>query len=134
LVSTLSEVEGMLRLLKLPYRRVGESLVASFEDKKYGSIGLVFTVEREAGTLRVVAPLDVEPTEQGLRVLLEENFTSPTYKYAIDYEGFITVVYDLPAECVRDVKQLREAILYVVDGARRVLERSVRSGEGGENR
>ena len=80
--------------------------------------------DRDTGVLRVAAPLDVEPTREGLRILLEENFTSATYKYALDYEGFITVVYDLPGEYVDNARKLREAILYVVDGARRVLERT----------
>ncbi|KSW11448.1 hypothetical protein CF15_00910 [Pyrodictium occultum] len=63
--------------------------------------------------------------------MLEENFTSTTYKYALDYEGFITVVYDLPGDYVDNARKLREAILYVVEGARRVLERT-REEPGGE--
>ncbi len=126
MVSTLSELANLLRLLRLEYRRMGESLVASYEDEKHGSIGLVFSLERDTNTLRVAVPLDVEPTEQGLRILLEENFTSTTYKYAIDYEGFIAVVYDVPAGCVNDVRSLREIVLHVVEGARRVLERTVK--------
>ncbi|ABM80438.1 hypothetical protein [Hyperthermus butylicus] len=124
MVSDLSELETMVRLLRLPYRRMGDSVVASFSDEKYGEIGLVYTLDRDTGSLRVAAPLDVEPTSEGLRVILEENFTSTTYKYALDYEGFITVVYDVQADCVRDVRKLREITLYVVEGAKRILERS----------
>jgi hypothetical protein len=124
MVSDISDVEVYVRALGLPYSRAHGSIVVEHRDRRGEPIGIAIMYDRDTGVLRVAAPLDVEPTREGLRILLEENFTSTTYKYALDYEGFITVVYDLPGEYVDNARKLREAILYVVDGARRVLERT----------
>jgi len=123
MVSDLSELEAMIRALGLTYRKVEGALVAEYEDAKHGRLGIVFSVERETETLRIAIPLDVEPYEEALREVLRENFTSTTYKYALDYDGFLTVVYDVPANCIDNALQLRELVLYALDGARRVLER-----------
>ena len=124
MVSSISDVEVYVRALGLPYRRVHGNIVVEYKDRRGETIGLAIIYDRDTGMLRVTAPLDVEPTREGLRILLEENFTSMTYKYALDYEGFITVVYDLPGEYVDNARRLKEAILYVIDGVRRILERT----------
>jgi len=117
------DYESMLRAMGIRCRRLGDSLVFHVEDRELGEVGLALTVFPEAGVVRVAAPLDVEPTEEGLPWYLEENFSSPTYKYALDPEGFVTVVYDAPAEWLRTARELREAILYVVEGVRRLMRR-----------
>lgn len=131
MVRSMSDLEVYVRALGLSYSRVEGSLVLEYTAREGERIGVVVSYEGDTGVVRVAAPLDVEPTREGLRVLLEENFTSTTYKYALDYEGFITVVYDLPGDYVDNARKLREAILYVVEGARRVLERT-REEPGGE--
>jgi hypothetical protein len=123
-VNNLSDLESMIRALGLTYRRVEGSLVAEYEDKRFGRLGLVFSFDQDTKTVRIAIPLDVEPYEEALGQLLRENFTSTTYKYALDYDGFITVVYDVPADCIDNALQLRELVLYALDGARRILERT----------
>ncbi len=123
MVSDLSELESMIRALGLTYRRMEGMLLAEYEDPKHGKLGVVFSVEQDTKTLRIAIPLDVEPYQEALGNILRENFTSTTYKYALDYDGFLTVVYDVPAECVDNALQLRELVLYALDGARRILSR-----------
>ncbi len=123
-MSQIDEVEVLVRALGLPFRRQEGSLILSYQDPKHGEIGVVISYEESSDTLRIVVPLDVEPYPEALRLLLEENFSSTTYKYALDYEGFIAVVYDLPRRCVKTARDLREAIVEAVAGARRILERS----------
>ena len=123
MVSDLSELESMIRALGLTYRRMEGMLVAEYEDPKHGRLGIVFSIEQDTKTLRIAIPLDVEPYREALGSILRENFTSTTYKYALDYDGFLTVVYDVPAECVDNALQLRELVLYALDGARRILSR-----------
>ncbi len=123
MVSDLSELESMIRALGLAYRRMEGMLVAEYEDPRHGRLGIVFSVEQDTKTLRIAIPLDVEPYQEALGSILRENFTSTTYKYALDYDGFLTVVYDVPAECVDNALQLRELVLYALDGARRILSR-----------
>ena len=112
MVSDLSELESMIRALGLAYRRMEGMLVAEYEDPRHGRLGIVFSVEQDTKTLRIAIPLDVEPYQEALGSILRENFTSTTYKYALDYDGFLTVVYDVPAECVDNALQLRELVLY----------------------
>jgi hypothetical protein len=123
MVSDLSELEAMIRALGLSYRRVEGALVAEYEDPRHGRLGIVFSLEQDTKTLRIAIPLDVEPYREALPEILRENFTSTTYKYALDYEGFLTVVYDVPSTCIDNALQLRELVLYALDGARRILER-----------
>jgi len=123
MVSDLSELEAMIRAMGLSYRRIEGSLVAEYEDPRHGRLGIVFSLEQDTKTLRIAIPLDVEPYKEALSEILRENFTSTTYKYALDYEGFLTVVYDVPANCIDNALQLRELVLYALDGARRILER-----------
>ncbi len=124
MVSSLSELEVLVKALGLPYRRERDAILVEYEDKKYGRIGLVIMLVREADVVRVAAPLDVEPLDEALSWFLRSNFENYSYKYTIDYDGFITVVYDLPRTCVNTVSSLREAVLEVVEGAKRVLERT----------
>jgi len=87
----------------------------------------------EDGVVRVAVPTDVEPSVEGLRWLLAENFSAGglLYKYGVDYEGFVVVVVDVPAGCVGSARDLRVLIGAVVEGYRRLLER-VREGPGGD--
>ena len=123
-MSKLDELEMLIRAIGLNYRKHGDSILVEYVDRKYGNIGIVVQYDEASDTVRIAAPLDVEPYEEALRLLLEENFSSQTYKYAIDYEGFITIVYDLPRKCIRTARDLREAIIEVIEGAKKVLERS----------
>ncbi len=120
---SLEDYEAMLRAMGLRCRRLGDSLVFQVRDRELGEVGLALTLYPEAGVLRVAAPLDVEPTEEGLPWYLEENFSSPTYKYALDPDGFVAVVYDVPSDWASSVRELRSVILYVVEGVRRLMRR-----------
>ncbi len=124
MVSSLSELEVLVRAIGLSYRRRENNLLLEYDDKRFGRIGLVITLIPETRSVRIAAPLDVEPLDEALSWFLRTNFESYGYKYTIDYEGFITVVYDLPARCVNTVSELRDAVLEVIEGARRVLERT----------
>ncbi|MET1102033.1 MAG: hypothetical protein ABWW69_06135, partial [Pyrodictiaceae archaeon] len=124
MVSRLEDIEVFLRSLGLDYERRENALLVQYPDEKYGRLGVVIMIFEEAGILRVSVPLDVEPLEEALSWFLQMNFESPSFKYSIDYEGFITVVYDLPMDCISKARDLRDAILYVIDGARKVLERT----------
>ena len=137
-MARIEELEVLVRALGLPYTRREGSLIVSVEDAKHGTLNVVVMYDEESDTVRLASPLDVEPYREALQWFLSENFTSTTYKYALDYDGFVAVVYDLPSKCVRTAKDLREAILEVVEGAKRVLERveeapqAERPGEGEE--
>ncbi len=133
-MSRIDELEVLVRALGLPYTRREGNLIVSIEDRRYGTINVVVMYDEESDTVRIASPLDVEPYTEALQWFLSENFTSTTYKYALDYEGFIAVVYDMPSRCVRTARDLREAVFEVVEGARRVLERveEARSGREGE--
>ena len=124
MVTGFSELEILVKALGLPYTRKENNLLLEYYDEKHGKIGLVVSYIAETNTIRIAAPLDVEPLEEALSWFLRTNFENYSYKYTIDYEGFITVVYDLPKKCVNSVADLKEAILEVVDGARKVLERT----------
>ena len=124
MVTSFSELEVLVRALGLPYQKREQNLLLEYRDEKYGRIGLVVSYLHEANTIRFAAPLDVEPLEQALQWFLRSSFESYSYKYTVDYEGFITVVYDLPRKCVNTVADVREAILEVLEGARKVLERT----------
>lgn len=122
MVTSLDGLEAFIRVIGLPYVRRGDTLLAEYEDPRAGRIGIVVTLEQE-GYVRVAVPTDVEPTEEGLRWLLSENFLNAGYKYALDYDGFIVVLYEAPAGCVENAGRLREAIAAVVEGYRRLMER-----------
>jgi len=123
----LDEIEVLVRALGLLYERRGDAILVEVEEEGR-RVGIAITYDEVSDSIRVAAPLDVEPLPQALSWYLEENFSSTTYKYTIDTEGFVTVVYDLPRRCVRTARDLREAIMHVVTGALRVLER-VEPGE-----
>ncbi len=125
----LDELEVLVRALGLVYARQRDAILVEVEEGGE-RIGIAITYDEISDTVRVAAPLDVEPLPEALSWFLEESFKSTTYKYTIDYEGFVAVVYDLPRRCIRTARDLREAILHVVQGAKRVLERVER--EGGE--
>jgi len=120
---SIDELEVLVRALGLPYQKRENAILTSYKTETGEEIGIVISLEQETESVRVAAPLDVEPLPQALSWFLEENFTSTTYKYTIDTEGFITVVYDLPAKCIRTARDLREAIVEVIEGAKKVLER-----------
>ena len=125
----LDELEVLVRALGLVYARRGDAILVEIEEEGR-RIGIAITYDSISDTVRIAAPLDVEPLKEALEWFLEENFKSTTYKYSIDYEGFVAVIYDLPRRCVRTARDLREAILHVVEGAKRVLERTVEEEEG----
>ena len=105
--------------------------MVSYEDPRVGEVGLF--VGLEDGVVRVAVPTDVEPTVEGLRWLLAENFSGGglLYKYGVDYDGFVVVLVDVPAGCVGSARDLRGLIGAVVEGYRRLLERvRVEGGEG----
>ncbi len=118
----LDEIEVLVRALGFLYERRENAILLEVEEEGK-KVGIAITYDEVSGTVRVAAPLDVEPLPEALSWYLEENFTSTTYKYTIDTEGFVTVVYDLPRKCLRTARELREAITHVVTGALRVLER-----------
>jgi hypothetical protein len=122
-VSRIDELEVMVRALGLPYSKREGALLITMQVEGYGEVGVVVSYDEESDRVRIAVPLDVEPYHEALTWFLSENFTSTTYKYAIDYDGFVAVVYDVPSRCVRSARDLREAILEVVEGAKRVLER-----------
>jgi len=126
----LDELEVLVRALGLVYARQRDAILVEVEEGGE-RIGIAITYDEISDTVRVAAPLDVEPLPEALSWFLEESFKSTTYKYTIDYEGFVAVVYDLPRRCLRTARDLREAILHVVQGAKRVLERVERGGEEG---
>ena len=128
----LDELEVLVRALGLVYARSGDTILVEIEEEGR-RIGIAITYDNISDTVRIAAPLDVEPLKEALEWFLEENFKSTTYKYSIDYEGFVAVVYDLPRRCVRTARDLREAILHVVEGAKRVLERTVEEEEGSKS-
>ncbi len=123
-MSKLADLEVMVRALGLPYQKKDGNILLSVKDKKYGEIGVVVSYDENTNSVRITAPLDVEPYHEALSWFLSENFTNTTYKYAIDYDGFVAVVYDLPANCIKSARDLREAIVEVVEGAKKVLERT----------
>ncbi|AEM39248.1 hypothetical protein Pyrfu_1390 [Pyrolobus fumarii 1A] len=130
----LDELEVLVRALGLVYARQRDAILVEIEEDGE-RIGIAITYDEVSDTVRVAAPLDVEPLPEALSWYLEENFKSTTYKYALDYDGFVTVVYDLPRRYIRTARDLREAIVSVVSGAKRVLERVERreeTEEGGE--
>ncbi len=126
----LDELEVLVRALGLVYVRQRDAILVEVEEEGR-RIGIAITYDEVSDAVRIAAPLDVEPLPEALGWYLEENFRSTTYKYTIDYEGFVTVVYDLPRRCIRTARDLREALVQVVAGAKRVLERVVEE-EGGE--
>ena len=128
----LDELEVLVRALGLVYARQRDAILVEVEEGGR-RIGIAITYDEISDTVRVAAPLDVEPLPGALSWFLEESFKSTTYKYTIDYDGFVAVVYDLPRRCVRTARDLREAILHVVEGAKRVLERVVEEGKSGES-
>ncbi len=123
MVSSLEGLEAFLRVLGLNYARKGGSLLVEYEHPRLGRIGIVVELDQAASTVRLAAPTDVEPFQEALGWFLEENFSSPSYKYAMDLEGFIVVVYDLPAACIENARALREALVEVVKGYERLMER-----------
>lgn len=131
-MSSLEGLEAFVRVLGLPYRRHGDSIVVEFEDPRLGSVGIVVFYEGDTGVVRIVVPTDVEPTPGGLRWLLEENFRTTTYKYGLDYEGFVAVIVDLPAEAVENARSLRRGLAEAVEGVRRLMERVEEAEEAGE--
>ena len=135
MVSGVEGLEAFLRVIGLSYVRRENSLVAEYRHPRLGSVGIVVSFEQDTGTVRVAVPTDVEPTREGLLWLLQENFSSTSYKYAVDYEGFITIVYDVPSACVDNARRLRELITETIHGYERLMERvkPVHEGEeGGE--
>ncbi|MET1128782.1 MAG: hypothetical protein ABWW70_05650 [Thermoproteota archaeon] len=138
MVSSLYELENMLKAAGVEYRRVGEGLLVEYDDAEYGKIGMSISVLEEEAVVRIAVPTDAEPTKSGLRTLMHENFVSARYKYALDYEGFIAVVVDVPSSCIRSARELKEAMASALEGARRLLERveerESESTEGGGSR
>ncbi len=129
-MSKIDEIEVMVRALGIPYSRREGNLILTVEEPGYGRIGVVISYDEESDMVRIAVPLDVEPYQEALQWFLAENFTSTSYKYAIDYDGFIAVVYDLPSRCIRSARDIREAVLEVLEGAKRVLERTEEEKEG----
>ncbi|NOZ88776.1 MAG: hypothetical protein GXO15_02500 [Crenarchaeota archaeon] len=129
MVSTLEGLEALLRVIGLPYAKRGDSLIAEYEAAGE-KMGIVITLDQVSGVVRAVAPTDVEPTEEGLRWLLSENFSSTGYHYALDYEGFIAVVSEQPARCVENARHLREMLASLVEGYRKLMERVEKPEEG----
>ena len=123
MVSSLEGLEAFLRVLGLNYVRKGSSLLVEYEHPRLGRIGVVAELDQASSTVRLAAPTNVEPFQEALSWFLEENFTSLGYKYALDLEGFIVVVYDLPATCIVNARALREALVEVVKGYERLMER-----------
>lgn len=123
MVSSLEGLEAFLRVLGLRYTRRGGSLLVEYEHPSLGRVGIVVELDQASSTVRLAAPTDVEPFQEALGWFLEENFSSQSYKYAMDLEGFIVVVYDLPASCVESARVLREALIEVVKGYERLMER-----------
>ncbi len=121
MVSSMDGLEALVRVLGLEYVKEAGSILVSYETGA-GRTGIVLSID-EAGWLRIAIPTDVEPTVEGLRWLLAENFSNTGYKYSLDYDGFITVVVDVPARCVGNARELRELMLYAVEGYRRLMER-----------
>lgn len=122
MVDSIESLESLVRVIGLPYARKGDTLLLEYEHKELGRVGLVIQYDGPTGSIRVSIPTDIEPTSEGLDWLLRSNFSSLGYKYAIDYEGFIAVLQDYPRECIRDARSLKEALLNIVEGYRRLLE------------
>lgn len=130
MVSSREGLEAFLRVLGLPYRRLGGDYVVEVAGGRgLGRVGLVVSLQEDVGFVRVAVPTEVEPTEEGLRWLLSENFRAATYKYGLDYEGFVVVVVDAPAEAVGNARALRRLMAEAVEGYRRLVERTVREEE-----
>jgi len=123
MVSDLGGLEALVRALGLRVRRLEDSLLVEAEARGLGTVGIVVTYDVNTGFVRVAVPTDVEPTEEGLRWLLGENFRVTSYKYGIDYEGFIVVIVDVPGEAVENARILRRLITEVLEGARRLMEK-----------
>jgi len=132
-VSSREGLEAFIRVLGLPYRRLGGDYVVEVERQGLGRVGLVVSLQEDVGFVRVAVPTEVEPTEEGLRWLLSENFRAATYKYGLDYEGFVVVLVDAPAEAVGNARALRRLMAEAVEGYRRLMERTVPGEEGGES-
>ncbi len=85
-------------------------------DYKYkgSSVPLVIEVDEETGYARVSIPTNyiVENSSQAYR-LLEENFLKWGVKYAVDTEGYIVLLIELPLECINAVgiRVFRERVI-----------------------
>lgn len=129
MVSGIEGLEAFLRVLGLGYVRRGDSLLVEVEDRRLGGVGVVVSFDPDTGFVRVAVPTDVEPTEGGLWWLLRENFSVTTYKYGLDYDGFIVVLVDVPGEAVGSARDLRRLVAEAVEGYRRLMERVEAGGE-----
>ncbi len=123
MVKNLSELEALIRTLGRSYTKYENSILTKVKiaDEE---IGIVLTLNNETGTLRIAIPLDIEPLEKALAILLHENFISTMYKIGIDYEGYLVVLNDLPSRCINTVKDLKEVLLNTIEGAKSLLKRS----------
>jgi hypothetical protein len=123
MVNSIEGLEAFIRVIGLAYTKRGDVLIVEYEHKEMGKIGLVIQYEGSTKTVRVSIPTDIEPTTEGTTWLLHENFSNSNYKYAIDYDGFIVVLQDYPSDCIGNARSLKEAILNVVEGYKRLMER-----------
>jgi len=124
LVKSISDLEALIRALGSSYTKRENNILTRIAIAKGEEIGVVLTLDNKANVLRVAIPLDVEPFEKALNVLLHENFVSTTYKIGIDYEGYLVIINDLPSRCINTVKDLKEVLLNTIEGARSILKRS----------
>ncbi len=129
MVSGLEGLQALVRVIGLPHARRGDNIIVEYEVAGE-RVSIVLGFE-EPGYVRAVIPTDVEPTEEGLRWLLAENFSSTGYSYALDYDGFIAVVAVEPGRCVENARHLREMLAALVEGYRRLMERVRVEGESG---
>ncbi len=123
MVNSIEGLEAFVRIMGLTYAKRGDVLIVEYEHQEIGKIGLVVQYDSSTKTVRVSIPTDIEPTTEGTTWLLHENFSNFNYKYAIDYDGFIVVLQDNPGVCIGNARNLKETILNVIEGYKRLIER-----------
>lgn len=82
----------------LGYRTLltGKTLLVS------GEVPFVIELSPDDLVLRVVVLTDIELTVRDFKKLAELNFTLWGLKLALDPEGFLAIVGEVPMECVKD--------------------------------
>ncbi|RUM46804.1 MAG: hypothetical protein DSY37_04405 [Hyperthermus sp.] len=127
-MSLIDYLEEHLRSIGLKVERRGDVLFVRYKRKGWGRIGIAILYDHESDMVRVAVPTDYEPTREGLAWLLQANFSHIGYKYGVDYDGYIMVAVDLPADCARERDMLRKALMDVIEGYVALRDRIEKQG------
>lgn len=92
----LESLEHFYRSLGYKTLLTGRTLVVS------GEAPFLLELSPDESILRVVALSNIEPSGKAYKRLAELNFGLWGLKLALDPEGFLAVVGEVPMECVKD--------------------------------